>query len=279
MAQRDDQNPDPVDWWTQNAPPPAPAVNAGPIPTNPDGSQVGGGTPWAPGASAPSSAPPGYHWDASLAMFVPDKSTQTGTTTPPPPPPLPPAPLGVPTSGFGAAPPIYASDPNAPQFEPPPDYVPPTWTGGDYTNPTEADLLASPGYQSRLDTLIKGKTRGYAAQGTALNGGTLVALDRAGQDYASNEYQNLRANTLENYKLRYGQFQDAAGMDLNARTINANQNQQTFLNRTNTYNTGNARTLSDFLTNATGKRNSELDYWNRLQDVNNTGANLAGGSR
>lgn len=53
------------------APQPAPA-GAGPIPTNADGSQVGSGTPWAPGASAPSSAPPGYHWDPSLFMFQPD---------------------------------------------------------------------------------------------------------------------------------------------------------------------------------------------------------------
>src|SRR5580765_5983487 len=37
----------------------------GPIPTNPDGSQVGAGR-------SPNDPPPGYHWDERLAMFQPD---------------------------------------------------------------------------------------------------------------------------------------------------------------------------------------------------------------
>jgi hypothetical protein len=78
---------------------------------------------------------------------------------------------------------------------------------------------------------------------------------------------------------KYKQFTDAAGMDINARTVNANENQNTFANRLNLYTGNNARTLSDYLTNVTTKRNAELDYWNRLQDLNQTGASLAGGSR
>lgn len=198
----------------------------------------------------------------------PNQDPGTGGGTPP----------GVPTSGFGAAPPPYASNPDAPVYSPMPTYTPPTWTGGDYQNPTEADLLASPGYQSRLDTLVKGQGRRFAAQGTILNGGTLTALDRTAQDYASNEYQTLRNNTFEAYKQKYQQFTDAAGMDLAARTANANENQNTFANNTASYLSGNARTLNDYLTNVSTKRNSELDYWGRLQDLNNTGANLAGGS-
>lgn len=291
MAQRDDQDPYDAggDWWQQNAPPPVvTAPTAGPIPTNPDGSQVGGGTAWAPGSSQPSSAPPGYHWDAQFAMYVPDDPAKV---TDPPNPVVNPGntgtiggntgavPQGVPTSGFGAAPPPYASNPNAPVYSPLPAYVPPTWTGGDFVNPTEADLLASPGYQARLDASLQARNRSAAAQGTVLNGGTLKALDRTAQDYATNEYQTLRNNTYDAYVQKYKQFTDAAGMDLNARTQNANENQSTFANRTATYNTGNARTLSDYITNVTNNRNSELDYWNRLQDVNQTGANLAGGSR
>jgi hypothetical protein len=174
---------------------------------------------------------------------------------------------GVPTSGFGAPPPPYASDPNAPTYNPLPTYVPPTWTGGDYQNPTVEDLYNSPGYQARLDERLKAGARRYAAQGTILNGGTLKALDRSAQDYATGEYQTLRNNTYDAYVQKYKQFTDAAGMDLNARTINANENQNTFANRVNTYTSNNARTLSDYLTNATTKRNAELDYWSRLQDV------------
>jgi len=188
-------------------------------------------------------------------------------------------PIGVPTSGFGAAPPTYVSNPNAPVYTPLPTYVAPTWQGGDFANPTIEDLYNSPGYGARLDQRMKAAGRQFASQGTVLNGGTLKALDRSAQDYATGEYQTLRNNSFDAYKQRYSQFTDAAGMDLNARTINANQNQNTFTNNMSTYNAGNARTLSDFLTNTTATRNSELDYWNRLNDVNNTGANLAGGSR
>lgn len=46
--------------------------DAGPIPTDAGGGQIGGGTGWDTGASAPSSAPDGYHWDDNFAMFQPD---------------------------------------------------------------------------------------------------------------------------------------------------------------------------------------------------------------
>lgn len=53
----------------------SPTPSPDPIPTNTNGSQVGGGTPWAAGSSAPSSAPPGYHWDANMASFQPNASS------------------------------------------------------------------------------------------------------------------------------------------------------------------------------------------------------------
>jgi len=270
------------DWWTQNAPAPAPG---------PADAYQGFASTWDPGGTAPTNAPVGAIWDPNLAMFVADTNYVA-----PAPAPAPTSggggtttttdggggvivPQGVPTSGFGSAPAPYVSDPNVPVYNPLPAYVPPTWTGGDYQNPTVEDLYASPGYQARLDERLKAGARRYAAQGTILNGGTLKALDRSAQDYATNEYQTLRNNTYDAYVQKYKQFTDAAGMDLNARTVNANDNQGTFANRVNTYLTGNARTLSDYLTNLTAKRNSEIDYWSRLQDLNQTGAGLAGGSR
>src|SRR5258706_243286 len=35
-------------------------------------STIPGQTPWAPGSQAPSSSPPGMHWDPTMANFVPD---------------------------------------------------------------------------------------------------------------------------------------------------------------------------------------------------------------
>lgn len=222
-------------------------------------------------------------YTGSATTFSPSPvAAPTPTQTPNTPAPAPgpsPTPLGVPTTGFGAAPAPYVSNAEAPAYTPLPTYAPPLWTGGDYVNPTVEELYASPGYQARLDDRLKGEARRYAAQGTILNGGTLRALDRSAQDYATNEYQTLRNNTYDAYVQKYKQFTDAAGMDLAARTLNANENNNTYANRTANYLQGNARTLSDFLTNYTTKRNSELDFWQRLQDLNSTGASLAGGSR
>jgi hypothetical protein len=61
-------------FWDVAAPLPLPGQSASP----------GAGQPWAPGASAPTGAPPGYHWDAALANFVPDSpsATTAGASTP-----------------------------------------------------------------------------------------------------------------------------------------------------------------------------------------------------
>lgn len=78
-----DPAPDPVPAPAPAAPAPAPAAT-NPTPTNPDGSQVGSGTAWTAGASAPSSAPAGYHWDASMASYEPDAAPAAASTSGPP---------------------------------------------------------------------------------------------------------------------------------------------------------------------------------------------------
>lgn len=55
--------------------PPVRSDPAGETPTAPGApasGSVGAGIPWNPGASQPSSAPAGQHWDANMANFVPD---------------------------------------------------------------------------------------------------------------------------------------------------------------------------------------------------------------
>lgn len=284
------------DFWATNAPPAASGPSWLPpgYTLNADGSVSD-----ASGRVASPAPQPGYHRDPNTGTIIYNGyDTTTGAITPAPtytpnmgpaatvtPPPGPvttpggPGPIGPPASGFGAYPAPYASDPNAPQYQPLPTYKPPTWTGGDYVNPTEGDLLAMPGYQVGLDAGLLARQRSAAAQGTILSGGTQKGLTRYGNDYATTNYQTLRNNTLDAYRQRYSQFTDAAGMDLQARTLNANESQNTFQNRLSTYNTGNARTLSEYLTNLTAKRNADLDYWGRLKDLNDTGAGLAGGSR
>lgn len=288
----------PTDWFSSNLPwwedpnsrPPGytgqwpPPLPTGATYGAAPGSIANGGVGGAPGSpvgtgGAPA-ATPGARDAAGDPTYLapPPAVAPPPVTTPGGPGPGAPT-VGLPTSGFGAYPAPYASDPNAPQYQPMPTYKPPTWTGGDYVNPTEGDLLAMPGYQVGLDAGLLARQRSAAAQGTILSGGTQKGLTRYGNDYATTNYQTLRNNTLDAYKQRYAQFTDAAGMDLGARTLNANENQNTFQNRVNTYASGNARTLSEYLTNLTAKRNAELDYWNRLNDLNQTGSGLAGGSR
>jgi hypothetical protein len=191
-------------------------------------------------------------------------------------------------------------------------YVPPTWSGGapptaaaltPYAAPTLAQLQATPGYQARLDAGLLAGNRSAAAQGTVLNGGTQKALARYGQDYASNEYNNLfgqglalnqannqttqtgNSNALTEYLARYGQFTDAANIGLSAQQQNTaqnalgfNQGQTSYGNRYQQYMDDNSRTLNDYLTNISTQRNSRNDYWTMLNNLATTGANAANGS-
>jgi hypothetical protein len=176
--------------------------------------------------------------------------------------------------------------------------VPPTWQGGPpptaptltkYTPPTLAELQASPGYQARLDAQDRAINTSAAAKGSVLSGGTQKVLARYGQDYASNEYNNLvgqgqnttalnNASTqtqfgdaFSNYQARYGAFTDAANMSANAYNTNYGIGKNAF-----DTNTGNTFQAAQF--NVGNQRNAETDYWTRLNDLYQTGAGLANNS-
>jgi hypothetical protein len=226
-------------------------------------------------------------------------------------PPAPPAPalLANPT-GNTYQPPLYVSNPNAPAPPAPmAPYVAPVWTGGDFIEPTkpaeiatpyhlptQAELEASPGYLARMAMGQQALERSAAARGTVLSGGTQKALNRYGQDYASNEYGNLvgqtlaartenvgeyntgRTNAFQDYLTKYGQFVDRSNAEFGARTQNIAEQQMNYGNQLGMYNAENARTLNDYLTNTGIQRTSANDYWQRLLDLYSPGAQLAGGS-
>lgn len=73
---------------------------------------------------------------------------------------------------------------------------------GQFTAPTGATEQNDPGYQFRLNEGMKALDRGAAARGGLLTGGTAKAEQQYGQDYASNEYNNV-------YNRAFGQFQDS----------------------------------------------------------------------
>jgi hypothetical protein len=70
--------------------------------------------------------------------------------------------------------------------------------------PSMADFNAIPGLQARYQMGLQGLERGAAAKGSLLSGGTQKALERYGQDYASNEYGNLYNRALNTYMTNVG---------------------------------------------------------------------------
>ena len=73
--------------------------------------------------------------------------------------------------------------------------------------PTAATEQNDPGYQFRLQQGQKALERSAASRGNLLTGGTAMAEQRYGQDYASNEYSNVYNRALGQYQMGYNQFE------------------------------------------------------------------------
>jgi len=96
----------------------------------------------------------------------------------------------------------------------------------------EAALMSAPGFQFRIAEGQKALERSAAARGTLLTGGTLKAITRYGQDFASNEYNN-----------RYNQLYGLSNLGLNAAQSSANLGSSYAANTGNLYqNQANAGT-------------------------------------
>lgn len=78
-------------------------------------------------------------------------------------------------------------------------------SSGDFAN----NLQMDPGYQFRLNEGMKAIQGSAAARGGLNSGATLKALERYGQDYASNEYQNA-------YNRDFQRLSGLAGLGFNA---------------------------------------------------------------
>lgn len=88
-----------------------------------------------------------------------------------------------------------------------------TAAGGEFNrNFTMADFNADPGYQFRMDQGSRTLQASAAARGGLLSGGTLKALDRYGQDYASNEYSNAYNRYNNDQSTRFNRLSSIAGL-------------------------------------------------------------------
>lgn len=77
-----------------------------------------------------------------------------------------------------------------------------------FTAPTNVTEQNDPGYQFRLQQGQQALERSAAAKGNLLTGGTGKALTQYGQDYASNEYNNVYNRALQQYQQAYNIFQN-----------------------------------------------------------------------
>ncbi len=174
-----------------------PATSSGPTDWVPDGQGS-----WMPPQS---SWPTGKVWDPKMANFVDSKQ--------PPPPPQPP-----PTGGnlgsliqpfssqFTAPAPVNLGGPAGipyvpptPTFTPPSYTPPPAFSFGAFKGPDAQSVLNDPGYQFRLNQGEQALQQGAAAKGTLNGGATQKAILGYGQDYASNEFNNVWNRDLTEY--------------------------------------------------------------------------------
>jgi len=77
-----------------------------------------------------------------------------------------------------------------------------------FNAPTDITMQNDPGYAFRLAEGQKILERSAAAKGNLLTGGTAKALERFGQDYASNEYGNVYERAMREYGQKYDIFQN-----------------------------------------------------------------------
>lgn len=77
---------------------------------------------------------------------------------------------------------------------------------------TMDDFQADPGYQFRMSEGMKALERSAAARGGLGSGGTLKALTRYGQDFASNEYTNAYNRFNADRDRRFNRLSSLAGI-------------------------------------------------------------------
>ena len=140
------------------------------------------------------------------------------------------------------------------------------WQSG-FQAPTDVTQQNDPGYQFRMQQGQQALERSAAAQGNLLTGGTGKALQRYGQDYASNEYQNVYNRALQQYQQSYNEFQNNQSNEFNRLASVAGAGQSS---ATNLGNAGQA--ASNNISSIYGNLGNQIG-----QNTTNAGAARASG--
>lgn len=251
-----------------------------------------GGYDGSQSADTPTSESPGdeYYWDPTSQSWMYQgaapwtQNPQSGTWEPPQvnnaSPTLAPGSNEPPPQDPGSDDPTNWFTQNAPQQQSVPgfgetystparpdylqgEYKPPVWTGGDFTAPTMDDVMREPGFLTGLQSDRLSRERSAAAQGSILNGGTQVALQKRAIDYGATKYADYFGRAFDTYREKYGQFQDTVNSGFQARGINENAYQNDVGNSQTQY----ATRYKSYLDSLANNRTADNDYWNQNQDV------------
>ena len=134
------------------------------------------------------------------------------------------------------------------------------------------DNTNDPGYAFRLQQGQQALQRGAAAGGGAFSGGTLAALTRYGQDYASNEYNNVYQRALQGYNTNFDTslkgYQTNYGNALDAYKTN-------LLGALQGYQTNASTGLEGYLTRMNAYNTGQTNQFNRLASLAGYGQNAA----
>lgn len=129
---------------------------------------------------------------------------------------------------------------------------------------TMNDFQADPGYAFRMGEGMKALERSAAARGGLMAGGTMKALTRYGQDFASNEFQNAYNRFNSDRDRRFNRLSSLAGLGQTANT-QVGQAGQNYANQvgSNMMQAGNASAAGRMgVANAyTGAMNNMQDSW------------------
>ena len=148
-----------------------------------------------------------------------------------------------------------------------------TADGGEFNrNFTLADFQKDPGYQFRMDQGQSALEHSAAARGGLLNGGTLKAMNRYGQDYASGEFQNAYNRYNNDTTQRFNRLASLAGVGQTATRDVANMGMQNATQvGNNMMSAANAR-ASGYMgqANAIGSGINTLGNWYQQNNAMNT---------
>lgn len=145
-----------------------------------------------------------------------------------------------------------------------------TVPGGDFGSLmrdfTSADFQTDPGYDFRLAEGARALERSAAARGTAQSGGTLKALTRYNQDFASNEFGNAYNRFQSNRATRYNQLAGLAGLGQTSASQVANLGSNTANNIAN-------NTISGMTAAAAARASGYGALGNIFQNIGNSPLN------